>query len=377
MSSLAATQADGYYLPPEYYESQGNKKKPLSKNQWYAKQQKQKASSSSSKTATTTTTAAHNQFLANGVVRFELPYNALCLHCSSFIGKGTRFNAEKQRTGESYYSSTIWEFHMTCRHCGVQHFVIRTNPAARGFDYVEGLQKLARNESSGVARNDDKQPLSDLERLERQKQGQRQAMTEMEQLQALQKQKDQTYLNDAGGNAKLRAQFRVDRQTRKRRRQEEAARGWNRTGMRLVDTHLEDERLAKERTYGDGKRREKNRLRKVRQGSIFENAAKHMKEKKEHVRVGEESYCPDNVLSIASATISKASLSQRRRRQKETSTVDLTIEPTVPSEKQVRRIVPQGYKKKVTSTPEESTKSSNRKGDSGLAELLNYSSDSE
>jgi coiled-coil domain-containing protein 130 len=52
MSSLAATQADGYYLPPEYYDSGTYKKK--SKNA-FAKSK------------------GHNQYEQSGVVRFELP----------------------------------------------------------------------------------------------------------------------------------------------------------------------------------------------------------------------------------------------------------------------------------------------------------------
>jgi coiled-coil domain-containing protein 130 len=52
MSSLAATQADGYYLPPEYYDSGTYKKK--SKNQF-------------------ANSKGHNQYVQSGVVRFELP----------------------------------------------------------------------------------------------------------------------------------------------------------------------------------------------------------------------------------------------------------------------------------------------------------------
>ena len=95
MSSLNATQADGYYVPPEYYSSGAYKKKSI--NQF----QKSKG---------------HNQYLERGVVRFELPYDGFCELCESHVGKGTRFNAHKKHV-DNYYTSKIWEFTMTCRVC--------------------------------------------------------------------------------------------------------------------------------------------------------------------------------------------------------------------------------------------------------------------
>lgn len=58
MSSLAATQADGYYIPPEYLESGQYKKKTL--NQFNSDYR------------------GHNQFATNAVVRFEMPYDGFC-----------------------------------------------------------------------------------------------------------------------------------------------------------------------------------------------------------------------------------------------------------------------------------------------------------
>jgi coiled-coil domain-containing protein 130 len=52
MSSLAATQADGYYIPPAYLESGAYKKKSL--NQY-------------------NNSKGHNQYLTRSVCRFELP----------------------------------------------------------------------------------------------------------------------------------------------------------------------------------------------------------------------------------------------------------------------------------------------------------------
>ena len=82
MSSLAATQADGYYVPVEYFESGAYKKQ--SKNQFNSS-----SSSSSSKNNKNSNKKGsgggggqghgHNQWLQNGVVRFELPHRGRCL----------------------------------------------------------------------------------------------------------------------------------------------------------------------------------------------------------------------------------------------------------------------------------------------------------
>ncbi len=62
MSSLSATQSDGYYLPPEYFES--GKYKKVSRNQFAASQDGNQGK------------VGHNQWLKHGVVRFELPEKA-------------------------------------------------------------------------------------------------------------------------------------------------------------------------------------------------------------------------------------------------------------------------------------------------------------
>ena len=134
MSSLSATQADGYYIPPSYIDSGKYKKQSL--NQFAGSK-------------------GHNQYLQRSVVRFELPYDGFCLSCGAHVGKGTRFNARKDHAGD-YYTTKIWEFTTKCRACGGAEFKIRTNPRERGFDYVEvrignrsAKADLAKNRPSG------------------------------------------------------------------------------------------------------------------------------------------------------------------------------------------------------------------------------------
>jgi len=78
MSSLSATQSDGYYLPPEYFESGAYRKQ--SKNQFAATNTNINSSNSSTSKniggERRQQRIGHNQWLKNGVVRFELPEKA-------------------------------------------------------------------------------------------------------------------------------------------------------------------------------------------------------------------------------------------------------------------------------------------------------------
>ena len=111
MSSLAATQADGYYIPPDYIESGAYKKKSL--NQYNQSK-------------------GHNQYLQRSVVRFELPFDGFCTKCGAIVGKGTRFNAHKAHV-DDYFTTKIYEFTTKCRSCANCEFKIRTNPKEQTF----------------------------------------------------------------------------------------------------------------------------------------------------------------------------------------------------------------------------------------------------
>jgi len=250
MSSLSATQADGYYLPPEYYESGQYKKK--SKNQ-FAKSK------------------GHNQYLQKGVVRFELPYKGICKKCQQSIGRGTRYNAQKTKCG-SYFTTTIWEFAMTCRNC--QHpWTIRTNPQQRGFDYVEGITIQAGQEDSSELVAATTVPpkeaaLSSLQRMESIATGKRKARTEMEELQQLQELNQATTLNDSRVNATIRKRFRIDRNDKKARLKHATKIGWA-EGMEMLAPTITDAVEAKQTIFGKPKQEERKKLQSVRKSSIF------------------------------------------------------------------------------------------------------------
>ncbi len=73
------------------------------------------------------------------VIRFEMPFNVWCEGCSSHIGKGVRYNAEKKKTG-NYYSTPIYTFTMKCHLCP-QKFVIETDPKICDYVMVSGVKR--------------------------------------------------------------------------------------------------------------------------------------------------------------------------------------------------------------------------------------------
>ncbi|KAG7362880.1 protein of unknown function DUF572 containing protein [Nitzschia inconspicua] len=296
MSSLAAIQADGYYLPPEYFEGGAYKKQ--SKNQFYASQDVRSKSSSSSKNNNNknkrnSASVGHNQYLQRGVVRFELPYKGICEGCHQSIGRGTRYNAEKSNAGK-YFTTPIYQFDMKCRNC--QHlWIIRTNPQERGFDYVKGIQIQAGQEtnlamgdsvlsghatSRTIDHEDDIDDFVLLRQLESAAHGKRRTLTEMEELQRLQKLNETSTLLDSDNNALIRKVFRKDRKDKRQRLHDGKSKGW-RQGMELLSKDTaEDILTSKEATYGRPKENERKRLLQVRSSSIFSSSSGHMSDKR-------------------------------------------------------------------------------------------------
>lgn len=266
MSSLAATQADGYYVPPEYYDSGQYKKK--SRNQFVGSK-------------------GHNQYLQKGVVRFELPEHGFCTGCGAHVGKGTRFNAHKEKS-DNYFTSPIYKFTMKCLICAKTEFVIQTNPKERGFDYLQGIQKQIREfdttEAGTTGTVDTEQgnkliptsgnsDSSGLARLESVASGARKTMTEHEQLKSLMKVNAQTYFDDSASNAAVRSTFRLDRKNKKRRLKDATALGWK-DGMELLSEMAEDQKMARATCFRKGKDVEREKFCSLKKSSIFDTTSK-------------------------------------------------------------------------------------------------------
>ena len=70
-----------------------------------------------------------------------MPFNVWCDGCGELIGKGVRFNAEKQQVG-TYHSTKVWAFTMR-HHCGCK-IVVRTDPKACDFMLDAGAKRKVR-----------------------------------------------------------------------------------------------------------------------------------------------------------------------------------------------------------------------------------------
>ena len=97
--SLKAVQADGFYFPSDY-----DPKKHGSLDSFRRKQGFEHALG-----------RGRVKNLHKGIlqVRLEMPFKVQCLHCKQFVGKGTRFDADKKKVG-NYLSTPIYEFSMRC-----------------------------------------------------------------------------------------------------------------------------------------------------------------------------------------------------------------------------------------------------------------------
>lgn len=241
MSSLKATQSDGYYIPPDYFEHGEYKKKSL--NQFNKNK-------------------GHNQYLLRSVVRFEMPYDGFCTSpsCHASVGKGTRFNAHKVHV-DDYFTTKIWEFIMNCRACAASKFVIRTNPQVRCFDYCSGIKKkigecyigdtkdkfvneIQRLQKSGNDKGETTCQISEIDKLQQEKIGERKAIVEKDAIEFLMNQSEKTMLDDVKSNSKLRSNYRMHRKEKKRRLGEAYAKGLG-MGIELSKSTTTDAKLAR------------------------------------------------------------------------------------------------------------------------------------
>ena len=137
MSSLAAVQADGYYIDPNKFDH--------------------KKRGRDSANAIAQSNPLRKRMKSDGVlvVRFEMPHNVWCCGCERHIAKGVRFNAEKKASGK-YLSTTIWAFSMKCPSCPMI-FKIKTDPKNADYEFIEGCRKQATAGSDLVDGIDDEE----------------------------------------------------------------------------------------------------------------------------------------------------------------------------------------------------------------------------
>ena len=253
MSALQATQADGYYNPPDW-----NPQNHGSREKYHRSKGK-------------------NQYEQKGVIRFEMMYDSRCLGCERFIGRGTRFNALKVRSGK-YYSTTIWAFHMKCASCP-QKFVIRTDPENRDYEFVSGVKRMAktrlrtaRDEMVEIEEDREKKSKDAFYRLAKEKEDKERASRKRTRLEQLSQVSKNRSSDPASVNASLRKRFREEKRQLQQMDSKRESLGWDQS-FRLLPVSGEDVLMARHVKFKSGKNRAglaraKARA-QIRSGSIF------------------------------------------------------------------------------------------------------------
>jgi coiled-coil domain-containing protein 130 len=259
MSSLAATQADGFYFPPEWTPAMGG----LSKYQ-------------GSKGA--------NQYQQSGIVRFELPFDGWCLKCERHICKGHRFNAKKDKIGK-YFSTTLFSFSTKCPESSCdQAFLIKTDPKNRTYDFAEGIRAMVQDFEPGAndsiietTKEETKILLENdpMYRLQHDKVGKMKADAAKTAIERLIDLQDEQFLNDFDSNSLLRKRHRDVKHRNKELLKEGNSIG---LAMALVEPSEEDSRRARNATFrpqGPNKfqARERLKMADLVGGSIFSAGA--------------------------------------------------------------------------------------------------------
>eukprot|EP01080_Neovahlkampfia_damariscottae_P007243 gene7243-11561_t len=118
---MAERKATNKYYPPNWKPEDG------SINKFVRKQKSQSNGGVGSKPKTPGKT-----------VRFEIPFDAWCTNCNTFITKATRYNATKIRDGY-YFSTPLFKFICTCTFCKCK-MVVKNDPKNRTYEMVENIR---------------------------------------------------------------------------------------------------------------------------------------------------------------------------------------------------------------------------------------------
>ncbi|DBA80972.1 TPA: hypothetical protein ACH3X2_007186 [Trebouxia sp. C0005] len=268
MSTLAAARADNFYFPPEWDPKKGSMNKQQGQHPLRERAKK----------------------IDQGilVIRFEMPFNVWCEGCGHLIGKGVRFNAEKQEIGK-YHSTKIWSFTMTAP-CCQQRIEVQTDPKNAQYNVVSGGKQKAEEYTAADAEvmelmdQHDREKLDDpLSKLEHHTDVMIKKKAQNERLVDLRDDSNAKYKNDYEMNKLLRKNLRGVKKDDKHRDQQRKALGLH-EAIKLLPESSVDAAAASFVHFGDSKAFAKNWQKKrkaVSASSIFSSAAVAAARKKE------------------------------------------------------------------------------------------------
>ncbi|KAJ1741071.1 Pre-mRNA-splicing factor cwf16 [Coemansia sp. RSA 990] len=73
-------------------------------------------------------------------VRLVAPFAMRCNTCGQFIGKGTKFNARKETTDETFHSIPIYRFYIRCQKCAAE-ITYKTDPENANYVAEKGAER--------------------------------------------------------------------------------------------------------------------------------------------------------------------------------------------------------------------------------------------
>lgn len=252
MSTLAAARADNFYYPPEWSPKKGGLNKFHGQHALRERARK----------------------LDQGIliIRFEMPFNVWCGGCSSMIGKGVRFNAEKKQVG-NYYSTKIWSFSMKSPCC--QHeIVIHTDPKNTEYVIISGAQRKTEDfdvedaETLLLPADEERDKLADpMYKLEHQGEDIRRKKEEEPVLVRLQRLSDSRHSDDYSLNRTLRDRLRSQK---KRVAEEKKSARKMGLGVRLLPPSAEDAAAAARMRFASNfEKSRKDKRAAIKASSIF------------------------------------------------------------------------------------------------------------
>eukprot|EP00028_Trichosphaerium_sp_Am-I-7-wt_P000189 CAMPEP_0168529820 /NCGR_PEP_ID=MMETSP0405-20121227/14188_1 /TAXON_ID=498012 /ORGANISM="Trichosphaerium sp, Strain Am-I-7 wt" /LENGTH=288 /DNA_ID=CAMNT_0008553721 /DNA_START=11 /DNA_END=873 /DNA_ORIENTATION=- len=213
------------------------------------------------------------------VVRYEMPYNVWCTHCNEHIGKGVRYNAEKQCVG-NYFTTKIWEFRMTCHLCQGK-MVVRTDPQNYDYAFISGVRKKVETWEAGketgtikLMENELKEKIATdpFAKLENLKKDEIVAVQEAPEISLLYKIQTNKSENDWALSRQIRKGFRQNKKRAAKRVEEARSRG---LAIPLLDASEEDSKMASRVSFKTGKANYKKQMKltkyKLKSASIFGN----------------------------------------------------------------------------------------------------------
>ncbi|KAI9467773.1 CWC16 protein [Coemansia mojavensis] len=156
-------------------------------------------------------------------VRLVAPFAMRCNTCGQFIGKGTKFNARKETTDETFHSIPIYRFYIRCQKCAAE-ITYKTDP--ENANYEKALNEQLDREKE---EEEEENPIKALENRTEQSRREMEVMDELDEIRLQ--------------NAKLEGNLGASVVKNLRKEEEEA----------LKRQEEEDDRLAK-MVFAGGKR---------------------------------------------------------------------------------------------------------------------------